>query len=544
MFDELINEIRPGEETLSGIDGGHRLEDEDEYLRVADTVSIEEDAVEGKGGGGSAENKAAHDSGSECKGNGDGALQLLPIAELCFWSSGATGQLDGAVLGSGGGTGGGTEADAALFCTGVSVLDFEREFNSFEYDKLWADSSAAVFSNVFGDSFISADVDEFGGSGGGGGGGGFSAGGDGEAEAATKTFVRLFVGTGEDSSDGSTPEKKLGGTGLHRWGKDAERADLGDNVTTWAPTLFLDPPSSCNKAVIPRDEGALWYLESGEDKPWKELENDAGLDRELWGVPGELIWDCKEDWNSPESLFFRSEFVSIKDSDEAIGFTFSDLSRELMMSYSRALEVEASSAINFCFLALSGGTISIIPVLELWEELEFFLSLTVARAFSNFSCIMFDAVICNIFSATSAFGSSQSILLNISWTLANASIGMLSKFSFLAFWSETLSPVSSLALSIEPCSIIFIMVFLVELSSRFCFPAAWKPFKFSSTVFNAVFWFGAGSAFRSRQSTFLNFSWALANASIGRPPLSSITGKSSATTEEDEFISAKRSFID
>lgn len=62
----------------------------------------------------------------------------------------------------------------------------------------------------------------------------------------------LLVATGEGGSDGGTGtnESKLGFVGLHSRGKDAEREDLGVNVTTCEPLLFDEV--SCSKAVIPR----------------------------------------------------------------------------------------------------------------------------------------------------------------------------------------------------------------------------------------------------------------------------------------------------
>lgn len=61
----------------------------------------------------------------------------------------------------------------------------------------------------------------------------------------------LLVATGEGGSDGGTNETKLGFVGLDSRGKDAEREDLGVNVTTCEPTLLFDEVS-CSKAVIPR----------------------------------------------------------------------------------------------------------------------------------------------------------------------------------------------------------------------------------------------------------------------------------------------------
>ena len=64
----------------------------------------------------------------------------------------------------------------------------------------------------------------------------------------------------------------LSGGGLSTPVIGDEIAEEGrDNVTGRTTSSPLDTAWSCNKAVIPRAEGALWYLDIGTGKPCKLL---------------------------------------------------------------------------------------------------------------------------------------------------------------------------------------------------------------------------------------------------------------------------------
>ena len=54
-----------------------------------------------------------------------------------------------------------------------------------------------------------------------------------------------------------------------------------DTVNGCLTSSLLDAAWSCNKAVMARAEGALWYLDIGTGEPCKELEYETGADREV-----------------------------------------------------------------------------------------------------------------------------------------------------------------------------------------------------------------------------------------------------------------------
>lgn len=156
---------------------------------------------------------------------------------------------------------------------------------------------------------------------------------------------------------------------------------------------------SCNRAVIPRDEGALWYLDIGDP---------CEADDEVWGNLGEMIFGWAGCWR--ETCTSLGSFIFLNEFESRAGLT------DGMNRFPWEMDARPPmlfDAFNFsCSLSFSRAD-SIIM-----------LPFSAFRAVSKFSWMKFDGVRCwSMFTATSSFGSSQSTLLKISWTLANASIG-------------------------------------------------------------------------------------------------------------------------
>jgi hypothetical protein len=237
-----------------------------------------------------------------------------------------------------------------------------------------------------------------------------------------------------------------------------------DTVTACFTSSLLDAAWSCNKAVMPRAEGALWYLDIDVGEPCKELEYETGADREVCSPLWDMILDWADRWratcNSWGSIFFLTTRESRDGSKEGIDCFPQSLNVGLLVIVSEAFDsdfrfsgVESSNKLPVS--AVHTGTVSNIlwrafDTLICWNtaidvglltlfsealdsdfsfsEVESGNKLPVSAVWtetaSNLPWRTLDAVICwSTFSAASAFGSSQSTLLKISWTLANASTG-------------------------------------------------------------------------------------------------------------------------
>lgn len=188
---------------------------------------------------------------------------------------------------------------------------------------------------------------------------------------------------------------------------ELKKADDGEDIVAGCMTsLPLKLEWSCNKAVMPRAEGALWYLNIGRGEPCIELRKEAGVDNEGWGILWVMILDWGGSWratcNSEGSIFDLSEPAAWDSSEEGWDFFVCIFNRGLPILSSDV----SDSKISFSTDKSSNWFLSKEPEL------------------TSFSWSKFEAVIFwSTLRAASAFGLSQSTLLKISWTLANASIG-------------------------------------------------------------------------------------------------------------------------